>query len=72
MSKQLTVEFHELDQGTGVIDLAIRFDTTTGRYNFMIEENGLPTTLPSHIFNGILFNIQMEACRGVIDGYRPE
>lgn len=72
MSKQLTVEFHELDQGPGVIDLAIRFDTKTGSYNFMIEENGLPTTLPSHIFNGILFNIQMDACRGVIEGYKSD
>lgn len=72
MGKSLNVEFHELDAGEGVVDIAIRFDTKSGSYNFVLEENGLPTTLPMHVFNGILFNIQMEACKGYIDGYRPE
>lgn len=72
MSKELSVEFHSLDTGEGVIDFAIRYDTKTGAYNFLIEENGLPTTLPMHVFNGILFSIASEACRGHIDGYRGD
>lgn len=72
VSKQLSIEFHELAAGEGIVDIAIRFDTKSGSYNFLIEENGLPTTLPMHVFNGIMFNIQMDACRGYIDGYRRE
>lgn len=72
MSKTLTVEFHSVEAGPGVVDMAIRFDTKTGRYNFMIEENGLPTGLPMHVFNGILTNLIQEACRGSIEGYRAE
>lgn len=70
MRKKLNVEFHELSSETGVIDIAIRFDTKTGQYNFVIEEQGLPTTLPMHVFNGIMFNVQMDACKGYIQGYR--
>lgn len=72
MSKSLNVEFHQLETGEGVVDIAIRYNTKTGSYNFLMEENGLPTTLPMHVFNGILFNLATEACRGVIDGYRSE
>lgn len=72
MSKTLNVEFHQIESGSGIVDLAIRFDTKTGSYNFMVEENGLPTTLPMHIFNGIMFCIMNDACRSVIDGYRSE
>jgi hypothetical protein len=72
MSKQLNVEFHQLETGEGIVDIAIRYNVKTGSYNFLIEENGLPTTLPMHVFNGILFNLATEASRGVIDGYRSE
>lgn len=70
--KALNVEFHSLDSAPGIVDIAIRYDVKTGSYNFLIEENGLPTTLPSHVFNGILFNLATEASRGVIQGFRPE
>lgn len=72
MNKQLNVEFHELASGTGIVDIAIRYNVKTGSYNFLIEENGLPTTLPMHVFNGILFNLATEASRGMIQGYREE
>lgn len=72
MSKQLIVDFHSLEQGVGMVDIAIRYDVKTGRYNYLIEENGLPVTLPMHVFNGILFSLATEACRGVINGYSSE
>ncbi|MCM3746536.1 hypothetical protein M3223_04125 [Paenibacillus pasadenensis] len=72
MGKALNVEFHEIEATAGVVDIAIRYDTNTGAYNFLLEENGLPTTLPMHVFNGILINLIQEACRGKIDGYRSE
>lgn len=72
MSKQLNVEFHELEAGEGIVDICIRYDVKTGNHNFLIEENGLPTSLPMHVFNGILFNLASEACRGRIDGYRSD
>lgn len=72
MTKQLNIEFHSLETGEGIVDIAIRYNVNTGSYNFLIEENGLPVTLPMHVFNGILFNLATEACRGVIDGYRSE
>jgi hypothetical protein len=71
MSKQLNVEFHSLESGEGVVDIAIRYDTKTGSYNFLIEEKGLPVSLPMHVFNGILMNL-VSACQGHIDGYRSE
>jgi hypothetical protein len=70
MNKALNVEFHEIEAAPGVVDIAIRYDTKTGSYNFVIEETGLPTTLPLHVFNGILFSILNEACKGTIEGYR--
>lgn len=70
--KQLNVEFHEISAKAGVVDIAIRYDTNSGQYNFLIEENGIPTTLPMHVFNGILFSVLNEACNGSIDGYHVE
>lgn len=66
MSKNLNIEFHELKSSEGMVDIAIRYDTKTGRYNYMMEENGLPVTLPSHVFSGILFNVLSV---GVAEGY---
>lgn len=68
MRKQLNIEFHSMEAGPGVVDIAIRYDTKTGRFNYMLEENGLPTTLPTHIFSGIIFNI---ASVGVAEAYGP-
>jgi hypothetical protein len=72
MSKQLIVEFHSLEGAPGVLDIAIRYDTKTGRYNFVMEESGLPTTAPMHVFNGVLTCVMQAAVAGVIDGYRSE
>lgn len=72
MSRALNVEFHEMDSGAGIVDIAIRYDVKTGSYNFLLEENGLPTTVPMHVFTGILFNLASEATRGVIAGYSPD
>lgn len=71
-TKQLNVEFHKINAAPGVIDIAIRYDTKDGRYNFVMEENGLPTTCPMHVFNGILTCVMQAAVAGVIDGYRSE
>lgn len=68
MSKALNVEFNSMDADIGVVDIAIRYDTKTGRFNYMMEENGLPTTLPTHVFSGILFNI---ASVGLNEAYIP-
>jgi hypothetical protein len=72
MSKTLNVEFHSLASASGVVDIAIRYNTVTGSYNFLIEENGLPTTLPKHVFNGILINLVNESCGGTIDGHHSD
>lgn len=66
MNKSLNIEFHELEAAEGVVDIGIRYNTKTGNYNYVIEENGLPVTLPAHVFSGILFNILSV---GVADGY---
>ena len=70
--KQLNIEFNSLNAAPGVLDIAIRYDTKTGRYNTVMEENGLPTSTPMHVFNGILTCIILAAAAGVIDGFRRE
>lgn len=72
MNRQLNVEFHSLDAAPGLLDIAIRYDTKSGRYNFVMEENGLPTTAPMHVFNGILTCVMQAAVAGVIEGYRAD
>jgi hypothetical protein len=41
----------------GTIDIAIRYDTVDGHYNWRVEENGLPVSVPQHVMSGILMNI---------------
>jgi hypothetical protein len=53
-SKEFETEFLNIDSGEGVVDIAIRYDTNTGDYNYCIEESGIPATLPVHVFMGIL------------------
>jgi predicted subunit of tRNA(5-methylaminomethyl-2-thiouridylate) methyltransferase len=71
-TKELHVEFNHIKAAPGVIDIAIRYDTKDGRYNFVMEENGLPTSAPMHVFNGILTCVMQAAVAGVIDGYRSD
>lgn len=63
-NKKLNVEFHTLESGAGVVDIAIRYDTKTGAYDFLLEESGLPIALPAHVFTGVLFNLASDAARG--------
>lgn len=54
MSKQLQVNFDDIESGDGVVDIAVRYDTNKGEFEFITEENGLPVELPAHVFVGIL------------------
>lgn len=61
MSKSLSVEFDDMESGSGIFDLAIRYDVKKGNYEFCVEENGVPTTMFSHEFVGILKMIESHA-----------
>lgn len=54
MSKSFSVEFERLDSGVGILDLALRFNPQDGEYEFVIEENGIPITVPFYQFAGML------------------
>lgn len=56
--KTFSVEFESLEADEGVVDFAIRYNTKTGEYNYVIEECGVPVTLPAHVFVGILTIVQ--------------
>lgn len=49
----------------GQLDITINYDTNTGEYRFRVEENGLPTEVPSYVVIGIL-----ELAKGniIVDG----
>lgn len=55
----------------GQLDISIKFDYKTGDYQFSIEEDGLPTQVPSHVVVGILdtvkTNILIDATVGKFD-----
>lgn len=53
-SKSLNFEFNEMKSGTGIVDMVIRFDSKTGAYEFYVEENGLPTSIPAFMIVGML------------------
>ncbi|MMZ46530.1 hypothetical protein D1872_81470 [compost metagenome] len=58
MSKVFTTEFVSMNSGPGIIDIAIRFNNNMGgncgEFEFSLEENGIPVTVPAHILVGIL------------------
>lgn len=38
----------------GVLDIGIRYNTKTGQYCYRTEEQGLPVSVPAHVWTGIL------------------
>lgn len=70
MKHTFSTDFN-LESRPGTVDIALRYDTVTGHYNYRVEECGLPASVPMHVFNGILFSILQQACAGMIQGYRP-
>ncbi|MGP9042121.1 hypothetical protein [Cytobacillus kochii] len=44
--KQFNVEFESLESKPGTLDVAIRVNVEEGTFEFILEENGLPTTAP--------------------------
>lgn len=60
MGKTFTTEF-DMESGEGIVDIAIRTNTKNGQWEFAMEENGVPVTLPQHILFGILVGV-MKNC----------
>lgn len=51
--------FKQLKSGQGTLDIAIRFDSVTGAYELILEENGLPTETPVNAIVGALESVKV-------------
>lgn len=60
-SSVFVTTFSTIEASEGVVDIAIRYDTESGKYEYGIEENGLPSELPTHVFLGILEAVKYDA-----------
>lgn len=67
--KQLQVEFENMESKPGTLDVAVRVDMETGDFEFTIEENGLPTTVPYILFAGALQMVLNQAAYRYYKGY---
>ena len=72
MSKQFCVEFEKMESKPGTLDLALRIDTETGDYEFIIEESGLPVTVPYYQFVGLMQLLIGHATYRFYNGYPEE
>lgn len=68
MAKGLQVEFNHMESGEGVMDVAVRVNVKTGEFEYVMEENGLPTTVPYIVFAGALQMVLNLAAKNFIDG----
>ncbi|WP_433958563.1 hypothetical protein [Cytobacillus horneckiae] len=67
--KQLNVEFESLESKPGTLDVAIRVNVEEGSFEFVIEENGLPTTVPYIHLAGALQLVLNQAAYRYYKGY---
>jgi hypothetical protein len=70
--KTLQVEFDTMVKKPGTLDVAVRVDMETGHFEFVIEENGLPTTVPYILFAGALTMVLNQAAYRFYNGYEDE
>jgi len=56
--RKLQVEFESIESKPGVLDLAIRYDGNSGSFEYVVEENGIPVSVPAHIVAGVLAIVQ--------------
>lgn len=71
MSKVFNTEFERLESAPGMLDMAVRINVNNGDYEFSVEENGLPTTLPYYQFVGVMQMLITHASERFWRGY-PE
>lgn len=60
-SKNLNFDFNHLESGEGIVDMVIRFDSKTGAFEFYVEENGLPTSVPAFMIIGMLNQVATQS-----------
>ena len=69
MGKGFSVEFDSLEAGEGILDLALRTNVNTGQFEFIIEEAGLPITVPYYQFCGLLTMMINHSSQRFFHGY---